>query len=182
MPDAVDGKVRGEDERREARLQRLRDDVVTDFPILEDVDLQPAWRVRGRCGDVGGRRGRDRRQAHQRLGCSRATRHRKLALLVRDLLERHRRHEDGHRDWRAEHGRLGRHRRDVDEDARPQPVARERVAIPLQRPLVPGSADDVAPRLGRDDRFGQALGVVEGEELLHGGGAYRLVSAQFSSA
>ena len=152
------------------------------FTIPEDVDLQPARRAGRRGGDVGRRRRGDRREAHERLGRGRATRHRELALLVRDLLESHRRDEHGHRHGRAEHGRLGRDRGDVDEDAGPQPVARERGAVPLQRPLVAGAADDVAPRLGRHDRFGQPLGIVESEELLHGGGAYRLVCAQFSSA
>ena len=102
-----------------------------------------------------------------------AARHRDLALLVRDLLERHRRDERGHRDRRAEHGRLRRDRRHVDEHARPEPELRERLAVPAQRPLVAGAADDVAPGLGRDGLLGQPLGVVDGEKLLHGRGAYR---------
>ena len=64
-----------------------------------------------------------------------------------------------------------RDRRDVDENARPEPETRERLAVPAKRPLVARAADDVAPGLGRDGLLGQPLGVVDREELLHGRGS-----------
>ncbi len=179
MPDAVHGKVCREHECGEPGLECLCDDVVADGTIAEDVDLQPARPIGCRSGDVSGGRGRNRRKAHERPRSRGATRHGDLALLVRDLLERHRRNERGYRDRRPEHGRRGRHVRDVDEDARPQPESRERLAVPAQRALVASSADDVAPRFGSDDLLGESLGVVDGEELLHGRSAYRLIPRQF---
>ena len=171
VTDPVHGQVGGQHERREPGLECLLDDVVAHAAVAEDVELEPPRRARRSGGDLcrGGRR--DRGDAHERSGGTSATRHRDLPLLVRDLLERHRRDEHGQRHRRPEHRRLRRDGRDVDEDAVAQPEAGERLAVPAQRPLVAGSADDVAPRLGRDDRLREALGVVDREELLHGRGA-----------
>ena len=71
---------------------------------------------------------------------------------------------------------------DVDENPRSQAEAGERLAIPVERALVAGAADDVAPRLGSDDRLGEPLRVVEGEQLVHSSRAYRLALREFSSA
>ena len=166
MSDAVDGQVGGEDERREPGLQRLCDDVITDFTVSEHVDLQPARGARCRSGDVA-RRGRcDGRQAHQRPGSRGALGHGELVVLVGDRLEGHGRDERGHRDRGSENRRLGRHRRDVDEHSGAKAKVRERLSIPAQSPLVAGAAGDVAPGIGRHDLLGQPLRVVESEKLV----------------
>ena len=48
VPDAVDGQIGREDERREPGLERLCDDLVAHLAVAEDVDLEPARRVRER--------------------------------------------------------------------------------------------------------------------------------------
>ena len=177
VADSVDGEICSQNERREASLERLLDDVVADTAIAEDVDLEPARRSgRSRCDFLRGG-GRDRRDAHERSCCARTARHGDLTFLVRDLLERHRRDECRHRHRRSQDGRLGRDFRHVHEHPGTEPEARERLAIPAQRPLVTRPAHDVAPRLGRDGLLGHALGVVDGEKLLHGRGAYRLAGS-----
>ena len=179
MPDPVHGKIGGQHERREARLERLGDHLVRDFPIAEHVDLQPARALgRGR-RHVDRRRGRDRREAHQRARRGRPARHAELVVLVRDRLVRHRRDEGRHRDRRPENGRLGRDRGHVDENPRPEAVARERLPVPAQRPLFSSTSGDVAPGARVDGLLGQPLGVVQSQELtVHVHAAERSPSAE----
>src|SRR6187399_2884726 len=68
MPDPVDREIGREDERAEARLERLLDDPVADAAVLEDVDLEPPRRPRSRLRDVPRRRSRDGGDTHERSG------------------------------------------------------------------------------------------------------------------
>ncbi len=98
MPDSVDGKIGSQNERREARLERLTDHLVAHLTVAEDVDLEPARRAR--CGgcNVCGRCRRNRRKTHERAGLRSAPCRAGLALLVRNSLKGCRRDHHGHRD------------------------------------------------------------------------------------
>jgi hypothetical protein len=119
----VHREVGGQHERGEPGLECLCDHLVADAAIAEDVDLEPARRSGSGGGDLGRRRSRHRRDAHERARGSCAACHRELPFLVCDLLERHGRNERRHRHGRTEQCRFRGHGRHVDEDARPQPEA-----------------------------------------------------------
>ena len=171
MADPVDGEVGREHERGESRLERLLDDLVADLAIAEDVDLEPARRAGRRRGDLGGVAVAtvERHMSVPAAAAPRAiaTSPSSCAICWNAIGAT----STGIDTGRAEHGRLGRHRRDVDEHARPEPKRENASRFQRSVRSSPAPPDDVAPRLGRDGLLGQALGVVDGEKLLHGRGA-----------
>ena len=171
IANADDRQVGRQDECRKTGVESLGNDLVADSAILEDVDLEPTRRSRRRRRDLGGRRRRHGREAHERPSGRGTARGAELVLLVRDLLIGHRGDKHGHRDRRAEHDRLRRDVGDVDEHAITEPAPRERFAVPAHRPLVAGASGDIPPGVGWNDLRGEALGIVDREELLHERGA-----------
>ena len=157
------GRVRGEDERRVARVGRLLDEGARQAPVLEDVELEPAWRSGRGGGHVGRGRGRDRRQAHDRAGRGRRTGRRGLAVRMGHALEGHGRDEHRQRHLRPEHRCLRAHARDVAKDPRPQLPAAVRFDVPAQRALVVGATREVAPGARPEPFLGQALVVPDVE-------------------
>jgi len=87
-------QVDGEEEGREAGIERLRDQLVGDAVVTKDIDLEePDGAGRGR-RDLGRTRGRERRQAESGArGCRRAG-HPFLSVGMGHPLVGDRRHDD----------------------------------------------------------------------------------------
>ena len=139
---ARDRRVDGDDQRREAVVARLRDQIARHARVAHHVELKPALCARRR-DFLGGRR-RDRREAHDRPCAPRGARGRRLAVRVCEPLERDGRDEQRHRHRVTEHGRLRRAVGDVDEHARPERVPTVRVDVVSKRALVARATREVA--------------------------------------
>ena len=83
-------QVDREEDRREAGVERLGDQLVGDAVVAEDVDLEEAHAVRSRGRDLRGARGRERREADRRPRRSGGSRHPLLAVRVRHRAGRRR--------------------------------------------------------------------------------------------
>ena len=132
---------------REPGLARLRDQLARDALVAEDVELEPAAAPPIAATSAGVEVASVER--HMIVPAAFAARAiADLAVGMRDALERDRRDEQRHRHLVAEHRRRGRARVDVDEHARPELPAPERLDVVAQRQLVARAARVVAVRAG----------------------------------
>ena len=164
---AAHRRVDRQHERAEPAVACLRDQLARHALVAEHVELEPERRAGRR--DLGRRRGRDRRQAHDRARSLGGAGHPHLAVGMRDALERDRRHEQRHRDVLPEHRSRRRARLDVDQQARPQTAATERLDVVAQRHLVTRAAGVVAVGAGLETLCREPLVVpdVERHGLRH---------------
>ena len=157
-------QVDGEDERREARVLGLRDELGREAAIAGPVELKPA---RSLAADRFGKLARaNAPQAGECVDGSdrgRSACKRRFAVRVGHTLEGRRSDHERHGDVCSEDRCARAHVADVDEHARPQDESAERRDVVLKRELVSCPADDIAPVPGLAAGLGEALEVGDGD-------------------
>jgi len=156
LPRPEDREVDGKDDRREPRLLRLPKHLLRHLSVRMPVELEPAAAF-GRVADLGRARRCERGKAHQCPGGGRAAGDGELAVAMRHALVGDRRRHDRHRELGPEHRGRRRDVADVDEDARSQAPAVERLDIPADRVLVACASREVTERRLVEPLFGEAL-------------------------
>ena len=154
-----DGKVDGHHQCAATGRESRLDEVVCQGAIGENVHLEPPTRARDRVRDVGRRHRRERRQAHGGRRAGSSPSHGDLAVRGGEALVRHRGGDDRVGHGLAQHVRGGVYPAGAGENPRDDGEAPPGCQVGGERPLVHGSAGEVAELAGPERRASRGLEV-----------------------